>query len=194
MAEPTTRTGRPRDARADTAIVQATVELLTEQGYNRLSVDAVARRAGVARATIYRRWPSKAHLIHEAVFPATEPAPWSEDGPLADDLRTFAQGALAFFALPEVTAAVPGLMAEFRDDASLRDLLAERLGTRARASFRALVERAEARGEARAGVDADVVFDAMVGGLVFGLIVSGHAHEPGFADQLADLMLKGVQA
>ena len=63
--------GRPRDPRIDSAVLDATVELLGETDYASLSVDAIARRAGTSKPAIYRRWPSKAHLVHEAVFPVT---------------------------------------------------------------------------------------------------------------------------
>ena len=65
----TTDLGRPRDPRIDDAVLRATVELLGKSGYADLSVDAIARRAGTSKPAIYRRWPSKAHLVHEAVFP-----------------------------------------------------------------------------------------------------------------------------
>ncbi len=62
--------GRPRDSRIDNAALAATAELLGEVGYAALSVDAIAKQAGTSKPAIYRRWPSKAHLVHEAVFPA----------------------------------------------------------------------------------------------------------------------------
>ena len=68
----TTELGRPRDKRIDSAVLRSTVELLAETGYADLSVDAIARRAGTSKPAIYRRWPSKAHLVHEAVFPISD--------------------------------------------------------------------------------------------------------------------------
>ena len=62
--------GRPRDPRIDGAVLRATVELLAETGYPGLLVSAIAQRAGTSKPAIYRRWPSKAHLVHEAVFPS----------------------------------------------------------------------------------------------------------------------------
>src|SRR4051795_11981162 len=68
----TTDLGRPRDPRIDDSVLRATVELLGASGYADLSVDAIAKRAGTSKPAIYRRWPSKAHLVHEAVFPISE--------------------------------------------------------------------------------------------------------------------------
>ena len=83
----TTDLGRPRDPRIDDAVLRATVELLGETGYADLSVDAIAERAGTSKPAIYRRWPSKAHLVHEAVFPIAEATELPDTGSLAGDVR-----------------------------------------------------------------------------------------------------------
>ena len=66
---PTAPAGRPRDQRIDDAVLAATAELLQEVGYAGLSIAAVAARAGTHKPAIYRRWPTKAQLVHEAAFP-----------------------------------------------------------------------------------------------------------------------------
>ena len=83
----TTDLGRPRDPRIDDSVLRATVELLGKSGYADLSVDAIARRAGTSKPAIYRRWPSKAHLVHEAVFPISEATELPDTGSLAGDVR-----------------------------------------------------------------------------------------------------------
>ncbi|WP_254848128.1 helix-turn-helix domain-containing protein, partial [Mycobacterium avium] len=77
--------GRPRDPRIDAAVLRATVELLAETGYPGLLVSAIAQRAGTSKPAIYRRWPSKAHLVHEAVFPVSADTGLHDFGP--DDYR-----------------------------------------------------------------------------------------------------------
>src|SRR5712664_544992 len=59
--------GRPRSAQANRAIIDAIVELLVDRGYREVTIEAVAARAGVAKTTIYRRWPSKAEMVVEAI-------------------------------------------------------------------------------------------------------------------------------
>jgi len=59
--------GRPRSAQADRAIIDAIVDLLVNRGYREVTIEAVAARAGVAKTTIYRRWPSKAEMVVEAI-------------------------------------------------------------------------------------------------------------------------------
>ena len=83
----TTELGRPRDKRIDSAVLRSTVELLAETGYADLSVDAIARQAGTSKPAIYRRWPSKAHLVHEAVFPISDATALPDTGSLAGDVR-----------------------------------------------------------------------------------------------------------
>src|SRR5262249_7192709 len=81
--------GRPRDPEADRAILQATIELLSEEGYEGLSIESVAARAGVGKTTIYRRWPSKEPLVVDAIkaFKApVDPMPPREDESTRDAL------------------------------------------------------------------------------------------------------------
>ena len=66
--------GRPRDPRIDAAILRATTDLLVEIGYSNLTMAAVADRAGTTKTALYRRWSSKAELVHEAAFPAAPTA------------------------------------------------------------------------------------------------------------------------
>ena len=61
------RPGRPREQRADRAIIDATLEIFADEGYHALSVEAVAARAEVSKATIYRRWPGKRELVIDAL-------------------------------------------------------------------------------------------------------------------------------
>nr|WP_246597797.1 helix-turn-helix domain-containing protein [Nocardia tengchongensis] len=76
------RLGPHRDPAVDTAVLDAARALLVEQGYTATSIDAIAARAGVSRPAIYRRWPSKAHLIAQAVFPDVGSAVVAPDLPV----------------------------------------------------------------------------------------------------------------
>ncbi|MGC0420521.1 TetR/AcrR family transcriptional regulator [Embleya sp. AB8] len=188
----TPRPGRPRDPRTDELILAAARELVAEQGYNRVTIDAVARRAGVTRPTVYRRWPSKAHLVHEAVFPAREPTfrPLPHED-FAAGVRRFAEAALESFRRPESAAAVPGLLAEYRDQPELKELLVARMDP-VRAVFRAFVADAIVRGRARPELDADLLFESLSGALLFGVLGSDLAAEPDFAASVAQLLTYGA--
>lgn len=124
-SSPEQSTGRPRDARIDEAVLHATRELLLEVGWAGISLTAVAERAGTTRPALYRRWPSLAHLVHEAAFPADLTLPRSAAGE-APDVRALVTGSLAAFSHPVARAAAPGLVAAITADPSLHAALLER--------------------------------------------------------------------
>jgi AcrR family transcriptional regulator len=186
-------TGRPRDRRLDAAVLEATRRMLLEVGYRDLSIEAVARRAGVHRPAIYRRWRSKAQLVHAAIYPAGDVTMRVPDtGDFARDLRTCIANAIGLFSRPEVMAAVPGLMADVRDDALLQRRLVPRLEASARTDFARLLARAIDRGEARPGIDAEMLFDAFAGAVLLRIATGGPRALDGMVDALTTLLLSGA--
>jgi AcrR family transcriptional regulator len=184
--------GRPRDPAIDDAILEATRSLLIEVGYPRLGFEIIAQRAGVTRPTIYRRWPSKMHLVHEAVFPAPRPGLVPDTGHIETDLRQLIQRMFVSYSRPEARAALPGLLADLHDDASLRHSVIDRLEDQARAQFNEVVSRAQRRGQVVTDLDADLVLDTIVGAL-FHRVVARQQLSKKFADHLGDLVLDGVR-
>jgi AcrR family transcriptional regulator len=186
--------GRPRDPRVDAAILAATLRVLADDGYTRLSIDMVAKRAGVSRPTVYLRWPSKAQLVHEAVFPdipAGElPIPHGPD--FAADVTTMLQQAISYLSRPEVLAAAPGLMAEFKTDPELRGLMAARLEDRLRTRLADRVAEAVAAGEAAAHVDAGLLLDVITGTVLFALLASPPEAPPIDIEALSAMLLLGL--
>jgi AcrR family transcriptional regulator len=162
--------GRPRDRRIDDAVLAATAELLEEVGYARLSIAAVAARAGTHKPAIYRRWPSKAQLVHEAAFPDDGTAFIPDTGDLRDDLTSMVRGAVELFARPVVRAAVPGLLAEFATDPDLHGRLLERVSDQVWGAMRDRVAIATDRGELRPGVDSSVVLELVGGAALMALL------------------------
>ena len=111
--------GRPRDPRIDSAILSATAELLVEIGYSNLSLAAVAERAGTTKSALYRRWSSKAELVHEAAFPVAPSALEAPAGDFAADIRMMIEATRDVFTTPVVRAALPGLVADMTADPEL---------------------------------------------------------------------------
>jgi AcrR family transcriptional regulator len=183
--------GRPRDPRIDQAILAATRLLLVSVGYNRLSFELVARRAKVTRPTIYRRWPSKMHLVHEAVFPDAGPTLVPDTGEFRTDIRRMVHRHYDSYARPEARAALPGLLVDLHERPQLRAAVVDGLENRVRAQFAEIVRRAAERGEVDAGVDPDVVLDVVTGSLLQ-RVVARERLADGFADHLADLIIRGV--
>jgi AcrR family transcriptional regulator len=104
--------GRPRDSRIDSAVLDATRELLAEVGYQRLTIPGVASRAGTTPPTVYRRWPTKAHLVHEAVFPVATEDLMPSCSDLRGGIRTMLVSGVRLLNQPAARAALPGLLAE----------------------------------------------------------------------------------
>lgn len=119
----TTGSGRPRDPRIDDAVLEVARTLLLEVGWEQLSLRAIASRAGVSRASMSRRWPSKAHLVLGSILGATpDLAPFAgvdREG----WIRWVVEGSAQLFSRPEVQAAAPGLLAALRDHDDLRNEL-----------------------------------------------------------------------
>ncbi len=123
-ADPTTvdktpSAGRPRDSRIDAAILRATADLLVQIGYSNLTMAAVAERAGTTKTALYRRWSSKAELVHEAAFPTAPTALVTPEGSIASDVHAMVEAARDVFTSPLVRAALPGLIADMAADAEL---------------------------------------------------------------------------
>ena len=87
--EPSARAGRPRDPRLDEAVVAATLQLLAEEGYAQLTVERIAARAGVGKASLYRRWPDKVSIVLEAVSRNPERPSAPDTGSLRGDALSY---------------------------------------------------------------------------------------------------------
>ncbi|BDB41047.1 MULTISPECIES: TetR/AcrR family transcriptional regulator [Mycobacterium] len=139
--------GRPRDPRIDSAILAATAELLVQIGYSNLSLAAVAERAGTTKSALYRRWSSKAELVHEAAFPVAPTALTTPAGDFAADIRLMFEATRDIFTTPVVRAALPGLMADMTADPELNARVMARfegLFEAVRVRLREAIERGEA--------------------------------------------------
>ncbi|BAH51714.1 TetR/AcrR family transcriptional regulator [Rhodococcus opacus] len=118
-----TGTGRPRDPRIDTDVLAVTRAMLVETGWEHLSMRAIATRSGVSRASITRRWPSKAHLVLDAILGATPDLTPFEGTDREGWIRWVVTGSAELFSRPEVREATPGLLAAIRDHDDLRTAL-----------------------------------------------------------------------
>ncbi len=106
--------------------MQATADLLVEIGYANLTMAAVAERAQTTKTALYRRWSSKAELVHEAVFPAAATALTAPAGDIAADIRAMIGAARDVFTSPVMRAALPGLVADVVADTDLNARVMQR--------------------------------------------------------------------
>lgn len=186
--------GRPRDPRIDSAVLQATVELLAETGYAGLLVSAIATRAGTSKPAIYRRWASKAHLVHEAVFPIGAETAIPDAGSLPEDLREMVRRTMAFLSTPAARAALPGLVGEMAADPSLHSVLLERFAGIFAGGLAEWLQAAAARGEVRPDVTAAELADAIAGVTLLGLLTRANELDDNWVDRTTTLLLKGITA
>ncbi len=163
--------GRPRSESAHRAILDATLALLSEDGYDRLSIARVAARAGVAKATVYRRWPSKLPLVIEA-FNQLPMLSTPDTGHLQDDLMELLRSFVDILATTPLAYVLPILAGECAHDPDLSALLAPHLAAR-RQPLIAVLERAVSRSELPPDMDLEAAADLIMGPIVTRLFFTG---------------------
>jgi AcrR family transcriptional regulator len=186
------RQGSRRDPSIDAAVLAATRRLLIDRGYSATTIDLIATTAEVSRPAVYRRWSSKAQLVHEALFPDLGPEPPEDD--FAAEITRLCRGALRMYEDPAVREAIPGLLNDLRSDRRMRRVLSDRLEATARSQLAARVRDAVAAGTARPGISADTIMDVIAGGAWYAVCVRRIKDVDGAAKELAELVLRGVLA
>jgi AcrR family transcriptional regulator len=184
--------GRPRDTRIDAAILRATADLLVQIGYSNLTMAAVAQRAGTTKTALYRRWSSKAELVHEAAFPAAPTAIAAPPGDFAMDIRAMIQAARDVFTSPVVRAALPGLVADMAADPELTARTMERF-TDLFTAVRKRLRDAVKRGEVHAGVQPDRLIEVIGGATMLRLLLRPDKDlDDEWVDQTTAIVADGV--
>ncbi len=195
MSQP--RGGRPRDEQLHLAILAATRDLLRSTSYADLSMDAIAVHAKVGKKTLYRRWPSKAPLVAEAVLDAygrSGSFAVPDTGNLAADLRSWLVEHLEFIAEPASAGLIRALIAAGAANSTDNKALREQLTLPQREGLTSRLERARARGDIEAGTDVVSVADALIGVLLLQLLTgSGVGDHPRTnIDGLLRALLNGI--
>ncbi|KZS65247.1 MAG: TetR/AcrR family transcriptional regulator [Mycobacterium pseudokansasii] len=184
--------GRPRDPRIDSAILAATAELLVQIGYSNLSLAAVAERAGTTKSALYRRWSSKAELVHEAAFPAAPTALEAPAGDIAADIAMMLAATRDVFTTPVVRAALPGLVADMTADAVLNARVMSRF-TDLFGAVRARLREAVGRGEAHPDVDPDRLIELIGGATMLRMLLRPDEKlDDTWVEQTAAILVHGV--
>ncbi len=182
--------GRPRSEEAHRAILDATLALLVEVGFSAMTVEGVASRAGVGKATIYRRWASKLPLVVEAFgqLPGFEVV---DTGNLAEDLKKMLRSYLQVFHSSPLSAVLPSLAGERTHNPELSELFEPVSKDRRQPLVRAF-ERAVDRGEVRPDLDVELAADLVVGPIAVALFFKGGRIHPGMVGPIVDLALAGI--
>ena len=185
------RRGRPRSTEVDEAVLAATVELAGEVGVSRLSMDDVAVRAKVSKATIYRRWASKEALVLDALRNAMVPIEEVDTGSLRGDLEHYLGELVNRFHSGKMRDVLPHLIGVACHDANLRCSLDDYMQTR-RVPLRLILERGLARGDLAAGTDLDVLIDVILGPFAYRKLLAHTVIDDDFASKLLAMVLPNV--
>jgi len=188
------RRGRPRSEQARLAILDAIGELLLEHGLPGVSMDAVAERAGVSKATIYRWWPSKETLALEAVYRAwsAPEAPQPDTGSLRGDLRAILLPWVKRLRERPYGPVIAAFVTEAQADPVFEEQYRTRFVEPRRDQGRAAFARATARGEIPSNTTVEVALDMLYGPIYHRLL---HRHAPltdRFAAEVIDAVLRGL--
>ncbi|HEY7722366.1 MAG TPA: TetR/AcrR family transcriptional regulator [Pedococcus sp.] len=181
--------GRPREEATEQAITLAARQVLAEKGLSRMSMETVAARAGVAKSTLYRRWPSKVELAVHAVAVTFDTVDTTDKGSLAADMRSGIEQAARLLRDPSTGGAYAALLAESaRDPEGVGAAVRASLSTRLRALVATSVERAISRGEIRPEMaDVDLLADVVVGAVLHRSLATGGPDDT-FVDGLIELL------
>lgn len=176
--------GRPRSAECHGAILDSVLELMQKEGYNAITIEGVARHAGVGKQTIYRWWGSRAELILEAFANhAADMVPTPDRGSLREDLEVFMNAGFKRL-FRDYGAIMRGLMADAVLDPDFNKILREAFILKRRAATRVILERGVERGEVAKSADLELMIDMLFGPVWFRLLVQHAKLDAGFASQL----------
>jgi AcrR family transcriptional regulator len=191
----TRRPGRPRSAAADASIVRATLDVLIEEGYRGLTMEQVRARAGVGKATLYRRYGSKQELVSEAIRHLNQPIDRPDTGTVRADILAVAASVIAGAERVAFANFAPRLLADAAGDPEMHAIFYENLVAPRRAVMGEVLRRGVARGELRADLDVELTIDLLTGPWVYRLLISGGDPDAIFRldpSGLLDLILRGI--
>lgn len=194
--------GRPRDTEVDERVLQAATELLLRRGYGGLSTDEVAERAGIAKTTLYRRWPTKDHLALAVVARLQDHDEITDTGDIRRDLTDYMEKVAAGLNRMRV-AGLPhgqdsrsaGTVAELVAAAARHDDVGElERGVYARRNALAcrLIERARDEGRLRPDVDPMTLLEQLAGALYYRVLITGNPVDRAYAERLVAAALDGA--
>ncbi|WP_065962311.1 TetR/AcrR family transcriptional regulator [Streptomyces sparsogenes] len=199
------RRGRPRSENADVRILEAAHELLVERGYDRFAIDEVAARAAVAKTTLYRRWPTKDHLLVALVAKIQDEVSVADTGDIRRDLSVYLTAvATGLDRMRRVGRDLTG--EEDRSAGVVAELVAaaarhpdvgdvvRNLFARRNALPLALLDRARERGALAPGTSSEVLFDQLAGALYYRLLVTGAPIGADYVEELVGQVLAGPGA
>jgi AcrR family transcriptional regulator len=184
--------GRPREARADRAILQAALELIAERGVYEFRTEDVAARAGVGKGAIYRRYGSKDELVTAAIgVLVSEEIVVPDTGSTRDDLFLLMREAVELYRSSLAGRLMPNLIGAIAQKPELARAVRDGFLAGRRAALSEVLRRGIERGDLRADLDLELALDVLGGPLFYRLLVTGGPLDEQLAEGVPDLILRG---
>jgi AcrR family transcriptional regulator len=181
--------GRPRSETARAAILGASIALIREVGYDAVTMEGIAARAGVGKATVYRWWKTREALVVEAIGRIVAAVPDPDTGSTRDDLMVLMRATLRMYADPATAALLSGLVAAMARSAPIADAVRGGFVGMRRAAMERVLERGVLRGDLRADMDRALALDLLSGPLLYRYLISGQPVDEALARGAVDAVL-----
>jgi AcrR family transcriptional regulator len=184
--------GRPRSEKTKNAILTAAYELLLENGFGAVTIEKIAERAGVSKATIYKWWPNKAAVVMDAFFDAAVVRlPIPDTGSTMNDM-TIQVNNLAKFLISQEGKVINEIIAEGQYDQKLAETYRTIYFKPRRLDSRHILERGISRGELRGNLDIELIIDLIFGPLFYRLLITGDLVDEEFIINLVKHVFEGI--
>ncbi|SDY22893.1 transcriptional regulator, TetR family [Saccharopolyspora shandongensis] len=198
MASRKTPDATRRSERSRVAILTAARELIAEVGYAKLSIEAIAARAGVGKQTIYRWWPSKGAVVFDSLLVLSEGADGEgivlpDTGDIEADLKTVLRATAAEFADPEFEAPIRALNSEIINDAELAAIYREKMAAPVEEAKKQRLRSAQRAGQLAADADLDLLLEVLYAPLAQRWLLRSGPLDDAFADALVDATLRAFR-
>ena len=182
--------GRPRCAITHQAILDSANELLEEIGFSNMSIEGIAARAGVGKATIYRRWPNKASVVMDAFLAATaKEIAFPNTTSAREDIRRQMRAVVKVLNGPRGRT-IATLIGVVQSDHELAEAFRTRFVAVRRGEGKAVLQRGITNGEFRPDMDLESVLDCLYGPLYFRLLIGHDKPSIKYCDELVDIVLR----
>lgn len=191
--KPLLKTGRPRSTESHQAILDAAFQMFIENGYQALSIEGIAARAGVGKTTIYRRWDNKEALVIEALAQLEETAPIKNTGNLREDILTTIRTGLTFAQDSKVRLLLPQLVGAASTNPEFLTMYYNKVIHPRVHYFEEMLREAQVRGELRVEVDINILTAMIAGPVLLQLFNDpNQLAGPDFANNLFELISSGI--
>ncbi|MFL1676177.1 TetR/AcrR family transcriptional regulator [Paenibacillus dendritiformis] len=186
--------GRPRNVEAQKSILSASYELLLENGFQAVTVDKIAERAQVSKATIYKWWPNKAAVVMDGfLHAATARLPVPDTGSAFNDILIHATN-LAGFLISREGTIITELLGEGQFDSGLAEAYRTRFFRPRRLEARSLLEKGVQRRELRKDLDIGICIDLIYGPIFYRLLVTGEPIDDSYVRHLVESAFEGIRS